>query len=104
QYFAVASHVLSSGATYVLCWGRECAAAENVFDEAIVGSAGEFQYGEVVTTSHEGESLCNVLEFATSGAVSPDLDGATLVVVMVGAGWYGEAHNCLEDLLESKLE
>jgi hypothetical protein len=101
--FNVARVLLDAGAVYVLCCGRGCERAEDLFDEAVAGELGEEAYGSVMTTSHSSESILEALEFATSVAVPDEAFAAncsTVVVAFVGnVNWYNEAQNYLEDLL-----
>jgi len=107
-YFTVAERLLELGAVYIVCWGPDCQRAEDLFDEAVVGDGEIDRFGNIITTSHPEDSICQALEFATSQAV-PDDDFtescSTLVVVFVGnVQWYNEGHNCLEDLLVDRTE
>lgn len=98
----IAQVMIDASAVYVLCWGPNCDQAEEVFDEAAVGD-GSVARHTVMTTSHPGESILEVLEFATSVAVPIDefADSCQKVIVaFVGnVHWYNEGQNCLEDLL-----
>jgi hypothetical protein len=57
--------------------GVECALWEDVMDELVVGPTGDGEH-HVTTTSHPGESLAEVVEFARSWAG----DEPTLVEVI----------------------
>jgi hypothetical protein len=55
-----------------------------------------------MTTAHEGESLDEVLSFATTVAVPAEQMAADVVLLFHGnINWFNEAHNLLEDMLTS---
>lgn len=103
QISAVAQHVLAAGAVYLVCWGRDAVRCEEIVDETSVHTALDDHHPTIMTTSHDGESLLEALEFATTVAVPvseyQDSCKTVLVVIADNIRWYNEAQNCLEELL-----
>ena len=61
---------LRDGVALVAVIGRDCAKVEDIIDELIVGD-GSNPERFIVTTSHPGESLQDVVEFAESFSTDP---------------------------------
>lgn len=61
---ALASQAVARGVAVVCAWGPGCSMIEDVFDDAIVeANPTETENDVVLTTSHEGESLEEAIEF-----------------------------------------
>ena len=61
---------LRDGVALVAVMGTDCAKVEEIIDELIVGDGSNPQRF-IVTTSHPGESLQDVVEFAESFSTEP---------------------------------
>jgi hypothetical protein len=61
----LAQRTLAQGLAVVAAFGPECSQIEHVFDEAIVGDGSTVETVDsvIMTTSHDDESLDEVLEF-----------------------------------------
>lgn len=102
--YSTAEHLLNQGAPYIMVWGDGASRWEDIVDEAAAMRTLDHPEAPVImTTAHEGESLDEVLRFATTVAVpSEPLAAATADVVLIFHGnvsWFNQAHNLLEDML-----
>ncbi len=61
---------LEDGVALVAFIGKDCAKIEDIIDELIVGN-GSNSERFIVTTSHQDESLQDVVEFAESFSTDP---------------------------------
>jgi hypothetical protein len=91
-----------------MSWGEGAARCEDIADEAIAMRGIDRPHSlSVMTTAHEGETLREVLTFATTLAVPAEaLARVTTDVVLIfhgHAGWYDEARSLLEDMLTPKV-
>lgn len=103
--YSTAEHLLDRGAAYILAWGDGASRCEDIVDEtATMRTLDHPEAPTIMTTAHEGESIEEVLAFATTVAVPAEpLAAATADVVLVFHGnvrWFNEAHNLLEDMLK----
>lgn len=102
--YSTAQRLLQRGAVYVMCWGDGASRLEDIVDEAgAMSSVDQPRAATVMTTAHEGESIREVLDFATTVAIPAEpLDQSCDDAVLVfhqDVHWYNEAHNVLEDIL-----
>lgn len=107
--YAMANCLLDRGAAYILAWGAGASRCEDIVDEAAaMRTLDNPEAPTIMTTAHEGESLDEVLLFATTAAVPAEpLAAATADVVLVfhgTVGWFNEAQNLLEDILTSGVD
>lgn len=66
---------ISDGVRFVAVVGKDCSLIEDIIDEIIVGDGGD-KTRFILTSSHPGESLEEVLQFAcivTEGAGDPQI-------------------------------
>jgi len=61
---------LKDGVALVAVVGKDCAKVEDIVDELIVGD-GSNPHRFIVTTSHPGETIDDVIQFAESFATDP---------------------------------
>lgn len=106
--YSTAQRLLERGAAYVMCWGEGATRLEDIVDEAgTMGSLDHPDAATVMTTAHEGESVQELLEFATTVAVPAEpLAQSCEDVVLVfheNAHWYDEARAVLENILRDGL-
>ncbi|MBV9071276.1 MAG: hypothetical protein JO231_21355 [Acidobacteria bacterium] len=103
--YSTAECLLDRGAAYILCWGDGATVCEDIVDEAAAMRAVDNPDNPIImTTAHEGESLDEVLRFATTVAVpaEPLTAAADLVLIFhENVSWYSEAHNVLEEVLRN---
>ena len=102
--YAAAEELLGRGAVYVMCWGDGSSRCEDIVDEAVVmRTLDEPDAPAIMTTSHAGTSIEEVLEFAITVAVPADeLAEVCREVVLVfheNVHFYNEAHLLLEEML-----
>lgn len=106
QLFELAEGLLLAGAVYVVCWGSGASRLEDIFDEAAVHTI-EQSEPIVMTTSHEGEALVDVLEFAASAAVPAAENSSqcktTLIIFAGNSQWYSEAKSGLKKLVTASV-
>jgi pentatricopeptide repeat protein len=104
--YSTVEYLLDRHAVYIMSWGRGARRSEDIADEAIaMRGFDRTDSVTIMTTAHEGETLHEVLAFATTLAIPAEaLASATTDVVLVfygQAGWYDEARTLLEDMLTS---
>lgn len=58
---------IAIGCTFFMFWGLCANALHDVIDEVI--ESGSDEWLDIITTSHEGEPLCDVLDFLFTGAM-----------------------------------
>ena len=103
--FALAA--LARGMVYFCAWGHDCKRLHDIVDEVIAEDhaskrrfAGPTVHDVVMTTSHEGETLEEALDFFATCAVPPDglaPDSSFRLVICVGdPDWETTANHFLE--------
>ena len=96
----VSAWLVNSGCLYMMAWGRDCSSWDDSVDAA---NCEQFDHGEipsdrfVMTTWHSDETLDEVLFFAKSTALHPEVRLENLLILDV-------CNSNREQQLKSKLE
>lgn len=100
--YSVAEVLLARGAAYVMCWGEGANRCEDIIDEAEAMNTLDNPEAPTLMTTHEDESIREVMEFAFTAAAPAEHSVECRDVVLVFHGnvnWYNEAHILLEEML-----
>lgn len=91
QLGALARSLIGGGCVYACSWGPEADRVETAFDWEVVRSEMEQSARalDIMTTSHEDESLDEAIWFALFVAFPPEIE-ASAVVAIADFRWHGE--------------